>query len=111
LGASERVERLMRAAGIPGLAPRKRGRTTIRVPGVRVADDLVERQFMPTAPNVLWVADITYLRSWQGWLYLVAVQDAFSRRIIGWSMADHMRSDLVVDARNMAIARRRPEAG
>jgi putative transposase len=107
----KRVERLMRAAGISGLVPRKRGRTTIRVPGVRVADDLVERQFMPTAPNVLWVADITYLRSWEGWLYLVAVQDAFSRRIVGWSMADHMRSDLVVDALNMAIARRRPEAG
>jgi putative transposase len=107
----KRVERLMRAAGISGLVPRKRGRTTIRVPGVRVADDLVERQFMPTAPNVLWVADITYLRSWEGWLYLVAVQDAFSRRIVGWSMADHMRSDLVVDALNMAVARRRPEAG
>ena len=107
----KRVERLMRAAGISGLVPRKRGRTTIRVPGVRVADDLVDRQFMPAAPNVLWVADITYLRSWEGWLYLVAVQDAFSRRIVGWSMADHMRSDLVVDALNMAIARRRPEAG
>ena len=107
----KRVERLMRAAGISGLVPRKRGRTTIRVPGVRVADDLVDRQFMPAAPNVLWVADITYLRNWEGWLYLVAVQDAFSRRIVGWSMADHMRSDLVVDALNMAIARRRPEAG
>ena len=107
----KRVERLMRAAGISGLVPRKRGRTTVRVPGVRVADDLVDRQFMPAAPNVLWVADITYLRSWEGWLYLVAVQDAFSRRIVGWSMADHMRSDLVVDALNMAIARRRPEAG
>jgi transposase InsO family protein len=79
--------------------------------GLRVADDLVERQFRPAAPNVLWVADITYLRSWEGWLYLVAVQDAYSRRIVGWSMADHMRSDLEVDALNMAIARRRPEAG
>ena len=82
-----------------------------RVPGVRVADDLVKRQFRPSAPNVLWVADITYLRSWEGWLYLVAVQDLYSRRIVGWSMADHMRSDLVVDALNMAVARRRPEAG
>lgn len=72
------------------------------MPGVRVADDLVERQFRPTAPNVLWVADFTYLRSWEGWLYLVAVQDTFSRRIVGWSMADHMRADLVVDALNMA---------
>jgi putative transposase len=107
----KRVERLMRSAGISGLVSTKRGRTTIRVPGVRVADDLVERRFRPAAPNVLWVADITYLRSWEGWLYLVAVQDAFSRRIVGWSMADHMRSDLVVDALNMAIARRRPEAG
>jgi putative transposase len=107
----KRVERLMRRAGISGLVPKKRGRTTIQVPGVRVADDLVNRNFRPTAPNVLWVADITYLRSWEGWLYLVAVQDACSRRIVGWSMADHMRSDLVVDALNMAIARRRPEAG
>ncbi|MGH2867326.1 MAG: IS3 family transposase, partial [Solirubrobacteraceae bacterium] len=107
----KRVERLMRAAGLSGLVPKRRGRTTIRVPGVRVADDLVERQFRPEAPNVLWVADITYLRTWEGWLYLAAVQDAYSRRIVGWSMADHMRSDLVVDALNMAIARRRPDAG
>jgi putative transposase len=107
----KRVERLMRTHGLSGLIPKRRGRTTIRVPGVRVADDLVKRQFQPTAPNVLWVADITYLRTWAGWLYLAAVQDAFSRRIVGWSMADHMRSDLVVDALNMAIARRQPEAG
>jgi putative transposase len=107
----KRVERLMREAGISGLVPKRRGRTTIRVPGVRVADDLVQRRFRPEAPNVLWVADITYLRSWEGWLYLAAVQDAYSRRIVGWSMADHMRADLVVDALNMAVARRRPEAG
>jgi len=107
----KRVERLMRAAQISGLVPRKRGQTTIRVPGVRVADDLVQRQFRPQAPNVLWLADITYLRTWEGWLYLVAVQDAYSRRIVGWSMTDHMRAELVVDALGMAIARRRPEAG
>lgn len=107
----KRVERLMVAAGLSGLVPNKRGKTTIRVPGVRVADDLVERDFQPVAPNVLWVADITYLRSWEGWLYLAAVQDAFSRRIVGWSMADHMRSELVEDALAMAVARRRPEAG
>jgi putative transposase len=99
----KRVERLMRAARISGLVPKKRGRTTIRVPGVSVADDLVQRHFRPDAPNVLWVADITYLRSWEGWLYLAAVQDAYSRRIVGWSMADHMRSDLVVDALNMRL--------
>jgi putative transposase len=107
----KRVERLMRQAGISGLVRRKRGRTTIRVPGVRVADDLVERQFRPAAPNALWIADVTYLRTWEGWLYLAAVQDAYSRRIVGWSMADHMRSELVVDALEMAVARRRPAPG
>lgn len=107
----KRVERLMREAGISGLQRRKRGRTTISVPGVRVADDLVERQFRPEAPNVLWIADVTYLRTWEGWLYLAAVQDAYSRRIVGWSMADHMRSELVVDALQMAVSRRRPEPG
>ena len=107
----KRVERLMRAAGISGLVPKKRGRTTIRVPGVRVADDLVERKFTPTGPNMLWVADITYLRTWEGWLYLAAVQDAYSRRIVGWSMADHMRTELVVDALKMALERRRPDPG
>jgi putative transposase len=107
----KRVERLMKSAGISGLVPRKRGRTTIHVPGVRVADDLVERRFRPASPNVLWLADITYLRSWEGWLYLAAVQDAYSRAIVGWSMADHMRAELVVDALNMGLHRRRPDRG
>jgi putative transposase len=107
----KRVERLMRRAAISGLVARKRGRTTIRVPGVRVADDLVERDFKPAAPNVLWVADITYLRTWEGWLYLAAIQDAFSRRIVGWAMAKHMCAELVVDALQMALARRRPAPG
>lgn len=107
----KRVERLMRQAGISGLVTRRRDRTTIRVPGVRVADDLVKREFTPLAANVLWVADITYLPSWDGWLYLAAVQDTFSRRIVGWSMAEHMRAELVVDALKMAINRRRPEPG
>jgi len=80
----KRVERLMFSAGISGLVPKKRDRTTIRVPGIRVADDLVDRQFRPAGPNVRWVADITYLRSWEGWLHLAAVQDAYSRRIVGW---------------------------
>ena len=77
----------------------------------RVADDLVERKFRPDAPNVLWVADITYLRTWEGWLYLAAVQDAYSRRIVGWAMTEHMRTELVTDALQMAVARRRPEPG
>jgi putative transposase len=107
----KRVERLMRQAGISGLVAKKRGRTTIRVPGVRVADDLVERQFTPPTPNILWIADVTYLRTWEGWLYLAAVQDAYSRRIVGWQMADHMQAELVVDALKMAISRRRPSPG
>jgi len=101
----------MRGADLSGLVRQRKGTTTIRVPGVRVADDLVERQFRPTAPNVLWVADITYLRTWEGWLYLAAVQDAYSRRIVGWSMADHMRTELVLDALQMAVRRRRPSPG
>jgi hypothetical protein len=75
----KRVQRVMRQVGLSGLTKVKRGRTTIRVPGVRVADDLVERRFRPDRPDVLWVADITYLRTWEGWLYLAAVQDAYSR--------------------------------
>jgi putative transposase len=107
----KRVARLMKAAAISGVRPRKRWKTTIRIPGVTPATDLVERHFRPTAPNLLWVADITYLRSGEGWLYLAAVQDAYSRQIVGWSMATHMRATLVVDALKMALQRRRPGPG
>jgi putative transposase len=107
----KRVERLMRQAGLSGLPPRRRRQTTIRVPGVRVRSDLVARDFNPKAPNRLWVADITYLRTWEGWLYLAAVQDAYSRAIVGWSMGTHMRAELVVDALEMALARRQPQPG
>src|SRR5436190_5505087 len=107
----KRVARLMKAAGISGVRPRKRWRTTIRIPGITPASDLVERQFSPDRPNVLWVADITYLRTGEGWLYLAAVQDAYSRQIVGWSMATHMRASLVVDALKMALSRRRPGPG
>ncbi len=107
----KRVERLMRAAQISGLITKKRGKTTVRVPGVRVCEDLVDRAFLSAAADRLWVADITYLRTWEGWLYLAAVQDIYSRRIVGWAMADHMRTELVTDALQMALARRRPEPG
>jgi putative transposase len=72
---------------------------------------LVERNFVPVAPNRLWAADIKYVRTWQGWLYLAAVMDCYSRRIVGWSMRPDLESELVVDALEMAIARRRPPAG
>ena len=107
----KRVERMMRQASISGLITKKRRRTTIRVPGVRVASDLVERDFSPPAQDLLWVADITYLSSWEGTVYLAAVIDCFSRAVVGWSMGDHMRSELVVDALQMALARRRPKTG
>jgi len=107
----KRVARLMKAAGISGVRPQKRVGTTIRIPGITPAGDLVERQFGPDRPNVLWVADITYLRTGEGWLYLAAVQDAYSRQIVGWSMTTHMRATLVVDALKMALTRRRPEPG
>ena len=101
----------MRHAGLSGLITKKWRTTTIRVPGVRVAEDLLDRNFAAGAPNRCWVADITYLRTWQGWLYLVAVQDLYSRRIVGWAMADHLRAELVTDALEMALAHRRPDRG
>jgi putative transposase len=103
----KRVERLMRREGISGLVRRRRGHTTIRVPGMRTAPDLVERNFSPTGAGRLWCADITYLRTWEGFLSLAGVLDCFSHRIVGWSMADHLRAELVVDALQMALARRR----
>jgi putative transposase len=107
----KRVERLMRAQQLSGAVPRKRARTTIRVAGVRPATDLVGRDFAPSAPNQLWVADIKYIPTAAGWLYLAAVVDCFSRRVVGWSMRDDLRAELVVDALEMAVARRQPSAG
>jgi putative transposase len=107
----KRVARLMRRQGISGLIRRRRGKTTIRVPGVVTAPDLVRREWNPEAPNRLWVADITYVRTWEGWLYLAAVLDCHSRRCVGWSLQDHLRAELVVDAVQMAISRRRPGPG
>jgi len=75
------------------------------------AEDLVDRDFNPDAPNVLWSSDFTYIRTGEGWLYLAGVLDCFSRRLVGWSMAGHMREELVTDALNMAVARRRPGEG
>src|SRR5215212_8645487 len=101
----------MHEAGLAGQVKRRRGKTTIRVPGVRTAPDLVQRDFNPTEPNRLWSADITYIRTWEGWLYLASVMDLNSRRIVGWSLADHLRAEIVVDALEMAVGRRRPERG
>jgi putative transposase len=107
----KRVERLMRRHSLSGLPKRRRARTTVRVPGVRPAPDLVAGDFRPAEPNRLWVADLTEVQTWEGRLYLAVVLDCFSRRVVGWSMAEHMRAELVVEALEMAVRRRKPEAG
>lgn len=104
----KRVERLMKASGLAGVSRRRSTRTTIRDERVRPASDLVDRNFYAETPNRLWVADITYVPTWAGFLYLAVVLDAFSRRIVGWSMANDLRAQLVVDAMNMALTQRRP---
>ena len=104
----KRVERLMRAAALAGVSRRKGTRTTIRDDRVRPANDLVDRNFRAGAPNQLWVADITYVPTWAGFIYLSVVLDAWSRRIVGWSMGHDLKAQLVIDAMNMAIGQRRP---
>lgn len=107
----KRVARLMRIAQLEGAHRRRRTRTTVQDPMAVPAPDLVARTFVADRPDRLWVADITYVRTWAGWLYLAVVLDAFSRRIVGWSMADHLRTELVIDALNMAVWNRRPQPG
>ena len=107
----KRVEWLMAAAGLEAIPVPRKTRTTVRVAGVRCAPDLVERDFKAEAPNRLWCADITYLRSWEGWLYLASVLDCFSRLIVGWCMLPTLRLELVERALEMAVARRRPDPG
>jgi len=104
----KRVARLMRAAGLAGVS-RRRWCTTTQADGSPPAPDLVERDFTVEGPDQLWVADITYVPTWAGFLYLAVVLDAWSRRVVGWSMATHLRTELVLDALNMAVTQRRPE--
>jgi hypothetical protein len=102
------VARLMRLAGIEGAHRRHRGKPRRTAASTATAPDLVQRRFAATAPNRLWVADISYLRTWEGFLYLAVVVDAFSRRVVGWAMADHLRTELILDAVGMAIQHRKP---
>jgi putative transposase len=106
--SGKRVARLMRERGVVGVSRRKGVCTTIRDRDARPAPDLVDRQFIADAPDRLWVADITYVPTWAGFLYLAVVLDVFSRRVVGWAMANHLRTELVLDALNMAIFRRKP---
>jgi putative transposase len=108
----KRVERLMRQAGIEGVYRRRRRHgTTRRDPHPLPSDDLVNRRFTVDRPDRLWVADITEHSSVEGKVYLAVVIDAWSRRVIGWSIADHLRTELVVDALDMACWRRKPAPG
>jgi putative transposase len=107
----KRIARLMRGLGLEGVHRRRTTRTTVRDRTAAPAPDLVERTFSALAPDRLWVADITYLPTWQGFLYLAVVLDVFSRRIVGWSMAGHLRTELILAAVDMAITRRRPADG
>jgi putative transposase len=105
----KRVARLMRQAGIQGLYRRRRRGCTVRDPAAEPAADLVNRQFSVEGPNRLWVTDITEHPTMEGKVYCAAVMDAYSRLIIGWSIAEHMRTELVTDALGMAILRRQPD--
>jgi len=102
----KRVARLMKAAGLRGRRPPRWIRTTTPEPPPPAIGDRVHGQFEALAPNVLWVGDITYIRTWEGWLYLATVIDVCSRRVIGFSLAGHMRASLVCDALKMAVATR-----
>ncbi|MCA1838577.1 MAG: IS3 family transposase [Actinobacteria bacterium] len=108
----KRVARLMRKAGLKGCLRGRRKRSTTRRDGSAMpAEDLVRRNFAALAPDRLWVADITYIKTEEGFLYLSFVLDAYSRRLVGWAMATHLRTELVLDALQMAIWRRKPQAG
>jgi transposase InsO family protein len=106
------VVKLMRQAGIAAKTARKfRCTTTDSSHDLPVADNLLDRQFDAAAPNESWVADITYIPTREGWLYLAAVEDLYSRRVVGWALAEHMESRLVVDALELAVQRRLPGEG
>jgi putative transposase len=107
----KRVARVMRAAGLHGAFRRRKKGCTTGVPGVEPFADLVGRGHRPDAPDRVWCVDIKQTMTGEGWLYLAAVQDLFSRRIVGWAMAPHMRKELVVEALEMAVRARRPAAG
>jgi len=106
--SDKRVARLMKERNIHGASRRKGFKTTVRDRDARPAPDLVDRKFTAAAPNQLWVADITYVPTWSGFLFVAIVLDVYSRRVVGWAMATHLRTELVLDALNMAIYRRNP---
>lgn len=103
----KRIARLMRETGVSGLRKRRFKRTTDSEHSQKIAENLVARDFNPTGPNQIWASDITYVRTWQSWVYLAVVIDLFSRRVVGWEMAEHMRTELVLAALQKAIKKSR----
>ena len=104
-----RVARLMKEAGLRGVSRRKRPSTTVRSDTGRAVPDLVDRDFTASRPDELWVADITYVPTQEGYLYLAVVIDAYSRKVVGWEMTGHLRAELVLEALDMAAEQRSPE--
>jgi len=104
----KRIARLMKESGLAGVSRRKSTVTTRRDRSARPAPDLVDRQFVADRPNALWVADITYVPTWVGFLYLAVVLDVWSRKIVGWAIASHLRTTLVTAALDMALIQRAP---
>jgi transposase InsO family protein len=107
----KRVHRLMRTAGLRGVHPRPYKRTTLPDRFDPRLADLVARDFTPPAPNLTWVGDITYIKTWAGWAFCATVIDCYSRKVVGFAVADHMRTDLIIDALRMALIHRDPPAG
>lgn len=107
----KRVWRLMRAAGLQGRHPRAWKRTTIKGENPHYAKDLIKQDFTAGLPNTKWAGDITYIKTWNGWAYLATVIDLYSRKVVGWAIADHMETALVIKALDMAVTRRKPPNG
>lgn len=107
----KRVARLMAKLGLVATPPRRFRKTTDSSHGLPAAENILNRNFDVEAPNTAWVADISYIRTWEGWLYLAVVLDLYSRRVVGWALADHMRTELTLSALDMALVRRRPPKG
>ena len=107
----KRIARLMREQTLRGCPPRRFVRTTDSDHDDPIAENVLGRDFTADAPNMKWVGDITYVWTASGWMYLAVIIDLFSRRVVGWAIADHMRAELAVDALKMALGRRRPPAG
>lgn len=109
--AHKRVHRLMRQAGLAGAHPRPYKRTTLPDRFDPALPDLVHRDFSPAGPDQVWVGDITYIKTWRGWAFLATVIDCFSRRVVGWAIAESMHTALIMDALRMAVTHRNPPAG